>query len=150
MEGKESPERVNSPIPSTSKTASGVFSSFQPYARSKFSPSSHITMGPILGLGTLFAASAVVPSTVVRPNVYFPPYLHRVGFSLVFGGAAYVLAAGDARNGSGIATAWSLTYLFLHLRRSLRPPFYPITLAMTTGTAACAALYGTEYFMYQT
>lgn len=52
----------------------------------------------------LVAASAVIPSTVVRPNVYFPPYLHRVGFSLVFGGAAYVLATGDARNGSGIAT----------------------------------------------
>ncbi|KAG1730030.1 hypothetical protein EDB19DRAFT_1897122 [Suillus lakei] len=140
MEGKESPERANLSSPSTSQTASGVFSHFQPYARSK---------GPILALGTLAAASAVIPSTVVRPNVYFPPYLHRVGFSLVFGGAAYVLAAGDARNGSGIATAWSLTYLFLHLRRSLKPPFYPITFAMTAGTAACAALYGTEYFMYQ-
>jgi hypothetical protein len=52
----------------------------------------------------LVATSAVIPSTVIRPNVYFPPYLHRVGFSLAFGGAAYVLAAGDARNGSGIAT----------------------------------------------
>ncbi|KAG2351460.1 hypothetical protein BDR07DRAFT_1444165 [Suillus spraguei] len=127
MQGKEYPEHANSSSPSTSQTA-----------------------GPILGLGTLFAASAVVPSTVVRPNVHFPPYLHRVGFSLVFGGAAYVLAAGDARNGSGIATAWSLTYLFLHLRQSLKLPFYPTTLAMTAGTAACAALYGTEYFMYQT
>ncbi|KAG2068993.1 hypothetical protein BDR04DRAFT_1078721 [Suillus decipiens] len=141
MQGKESPEHANSSSPSTSKTASGVFSHFQPYARSKFSP---------LAISPCFAASAVVPSTVVRPNVHFPPYLHRVGFSLVFGGAAYVLAAGDARNGSGIATAWSLTYLFLHLRRSLKPPFYPITLAMTAGTAACAALCGTEYFMYQT
>ncbi|KAG1807263.1 uncharacterized protein BJ212DRAFT_1387286 [Suillus subaureus] len=141
MEGKESPERANSSSPSTSQTASGAFTHFQPYARSK---------GPILGLGTLFAVSAIIPSTVVHPNVYFPPYLHRVGFSLVFGGAAYVLGAGDARNGSGIATAWSLTYLFLHLRQSLKPPFYPITLAMTAGTAACAALYGTEYFMYQT
>ncbi|OAX37456.1 hypothetical protein K503DRAFT_742721 [Rhizopogon vinicolor AM-OR11-026] len=140
MERKDSAERANL-SPSTSHPASGVFSHFQPYARSK---------GPILALGTLFATSAVIPSTVVRPNVYFPPYLHRVGFSLVFGGAAYVLAAGDARNGSGIATAWSLTYLFLHLRRSLRPPFYPMTLAMTGGAAACAALYGTEYFMYQT
>jgi hypothetical protein len=33
-----------------------------------------------------------------------PPFLHRAGFSAVFGGAAYVLAAGDTRNGSGIAT----------------------------------------------
>ncbi|KAG1882141.1 hypothetical protein F4604DRAFT_1921857 [Suillus subluteus] len=97
----------------------------------------------------LVATSAVIPSTVVHPNVYFPSYLHWVSFSLVFGGAVYVLGAGDARNGSGIATAWSSTYLFLHLHQSLRPPVYPITLAMTAGTAACAALYGTEYFMYQ-
>jgi hypothetical protein len=59
---------------------------------------------PHLMFYVLVATSAVIPSTVVRPNVYFPPYLHRVGFSLAFGGAAYVLAAGDARNGSGIAT----------------------------------------------
>lgn len=37
MEGKEFAERANS-SPSTSKTASGAFSHFQPYARSKFSP----------------------------------------------------------------------------------------------------------------
>ncbi|EGN94946.1 hypothetical protein SERLA73DRAFT_142956 [Serpula lacrymans var. lacrymans S7.3] len=127
--------------PLNNSTAKGVFAHLQPYARSK---------GPALTLSTLFALSAAVPHTVLRPSVYFPQYVQRVGFSLVFGGAAYVLATGDSRNGSGIVTAWSLTYLFLHLRRSIKPPHHPLTLAMTGGATVCAGLYGTEYFMYQT
>jgi hypothetical protein len=50
----------------------------------------------------------IVASSALRPNTQIPPLLHRVGFSAVFGGAAYVLSTGDARNGSGIATG-SLT-----------------------------------------
>ncbi|KAH7887301.1 hypothetical protein F5I97DRAFT_1951056 [Phlebopus sp. FC_14] len=134
-------EASTSKITPSSTQASGIFSHFQPYARSK---------APALALSTLFAGSVFVPPTLLRPNVYFPPYLHRVGFSLVFGGAAYVLSTGDERNGSGIATAWSLTYLFLNLKASLRSPRHPLTLAMAGGAAGCAALYGTEYFVYQT
>jgi len=46
-------------------------------------------------------------------------------------------------------SAWSLTYLFLHLRRSLRTPRNPLSLTLAGGTAVCASLYGTEYFMFQ-
>ncbi|KAL4076441.1 hypothetical protein J3A83DRAFT_2207630 [Scleroderma citrinum] len=120
--------------------ATGPFSYLQPLARSKI---------PALSLSALFATSAFVPPAALRPGAYFPPYLQRVGFSVIFGGAAYVLAAGDHRNGSGIATAWSLTYLFLHLRKSLRSPRHPLTLAMAGGAAGSAVLYGTEYFVYQ-
>lgn len=55
-------------------------------------------------VANLVATSALVPPAVLGQGTYFPPYLQRVGFSVVFGGAAYVLAAGDHRNGSGIAT----------------------------------------------
>ncbi|KAH7922045.1 hypothetical protein BV22DRAFT_1037905 [Leucogyrophana mollusca] len=132
---EEQPER-----PETSQKATGTFSHLQPFAQSK---------GPVLALGSLFAVSTLVPHTLLPRGVYFPPYLHRAGFSLVLGGAAYVLSTGDTRNGSGITTAWSLTYLFLHLRRSLRPPLHPLTLALTGGSAACAGLYGTQYFLYE-
>ncbi|KAF9235560.1 hypothetical protein BU15DRAFT_51267 [Melanogaster broomeanus] len=123
-----------------STKATGTFLHLQPYARSK---------APVLALSSLFAASLLVPAPLLRPNVYFPPFLFRAGFTGVFGGAAYVLSTGDARNGSGIATAWSLTYLLLHLGKSLKAPRHPLTLAMSGGAAACAALYGTEYFLYQ-
>ncbi|KAH7907166.1 hypothetical protein BJ138DRAFT_1160809 [Hygrophoropsis aurantiaca] len=128
--------------PETSQKASGAFKYLQPYTQSK---------GPALLLSTLFGASAFVPQPFLPRKAYFPPFLHRAGFSLALGGAAYVLSTGDTRNGSGIATAWSLTYLFLHARRSLRPPpsLHPLTLALTAGSAACAGLYGTQYFVYE-
>ncbi|KAI6098508.1 hypothetical protein F5141DRAFT_1190752 [Pisolithus sp. B1] len=134
MASEENKVHASSPAtgPPTSTQVTGLFSYVQPAAQSKF-----------------IATSALVPPAVLGQNVYFPPYLHRVGFSFVFGGAAYVFAAGDHRNGSGIATAWSLTYLFLHLRKSLKAPRHPLTLAMAGGTAGCAALYGTEYFVYE-
>ncbi|KIJ69728.1 hypothetical protein HYDPIDRAFT_104343 [Hydnomerulius pinastri MD-312] len=136
----QQPQGSSSSGLSTSAKASGTFSHFQPYARSK---------APAVALSSLFAASVFVPPNLLRPNVYFPPYLHRVGFSVIFGGAAYVLSCGDERNGSGITTAWSLTYLALHLKKSLKAPRHPLTLAMSGGAAGCAALYGTEYFLYQ-
>ncbi|KAI5993426.1 hypothetical protein EDD15DRAFT_2548053, partial [Pisolithus albus] len=127
--------------PSASAQATGPFSYVQPAAQSKI---------PALLTSALFATSALVPPAVLGQNVYFPPYLHCAVFSLVFGGAAYVFAAGDHRNGSGIATAWSLTYLSLHLRKSLKTLRHPLTLAVTGGTAGCAALYSTKYFIYVT
>ncbi|KAI5999835.1 hypothetical protein F5J12DRAFT_269378 [Pisolithus orientalis] len=126
--------------PPTSTRATGLFSYAQPAAQSKI---------PALTTSVLFAASALVPPAALGQNVYLPPYLHRVGFSFIFGGVAYVFSTGDHRNGSGIATAWSLTYLFLHLRKSLKTPRHPLTLAMAGGAAGCAALYGTEYFVYE-
>ena len=46
----------------------------------------------------------MVPYTVFTKGAYMPPFLHRIGFSFVFGGAGYAIHTGDVRNGSGIAT----------------------------------------------
>lgn len=124
----------------TSTNATGTFAYFQPYARSKT---------PALVLTSLFALSSFVPPAALLPRTYCPPYLHRVGFSLAFGVATWAFASGDARNGAGIATAWSLIYLALHSRKSLRAPRHPLPLTLGVGATACAALYGTEYFLYQ-
>lgn len=97
----------------------------------------------------------------------------RVGFGAIFAGAGYVLASGDSRNGSGIATgnewhielpdfiapyidlgitAWSLSYFVLEqfslgLQRSVRLPRSGLSLALSGATAATAVLYGTEHFV---
>jgi len=91
----------------------------------------------------------MTPYTVFPRHTYIAPFLHRVGFMAAFGTAGYAISAGDVRNGSGIATAWSLTYLFLNLRRSLKAPRNALSLAMAGGAAACAGIYGTEYFVFQ-
>ncbi|KAI0074782.1 hypothetical protein K474DRAFT_1665065 [Panus rudis PR-1116 ss-1] len=99
---------------------------------------------PIWSLSGLFFATSVFP-----PNPSRPPIMIRLGFGAIFAGAGYVLSTGDARNGSGISTAWSLTYLFLNLRKSLRPPYSLLSLSLSGATLASAALYGTEYFLLQ-
>lgn len=50
---------------------------------------------------------------------------------------------------TGVLTAWSLTYLFLNMRKSLTRPRHPVSLALTSVTMASATLYGTEYFVLQ-
>jgi len=94
--------------------------------------------------------SAIFPPRL-RARTYTPPFVLRIGFGAIFGGAGYVLASGDSRNGSGIATAWSLSYLVLEqfslgLQRSLRLPRSGLSLALSGATAATAMLYGTEHF----
>ena len=138
-----------------------------------------VSLHPILVASSLFAPAllpslqspplAPTATTATLPRPPLPPFLHRVGFAVAFGAASYVLATGDTRNGSGISTgvspeltfvwvnlphtdliaAWSLTYLFLHLRNTLRPPRHPAGLALAGSVSGCAALFGTEYFYFQ-
>ncbi|TDL30099.1 hypothetical protein BD410DRAFT_759300 [Rickenella mellea] len=105
-----------------------------------------ISPWPAGSLAALFLASTTLPSNRFP---HLPHFSQRFGFSLIMSGAAYVLSTGDSRNGSGIATAWTLTYLFWNARRSFRVPRSPPSMLLTTATAACATLYGTEYFIFQ-
>ncbi|EMD40306.1 hypothetical protein CERSUDRAFT_91023 [Gelatoporia subvermispora B] len=99
---------------------------------------------PVWALSSLFFATSVIPP---RPGL--PPIVHRLGFGAIFAGAGYVLSTGDTRNGSGISTAWSLIYLFLNFRKSLKAPRHPISLALTAATLASSTIYGSEYFVLQ-
>lgn len=45
-----------------------------------------------------------------------------------------------------INAAWSLTYLLVNLKRSLKAPRSPLNLALTASAVASSALYGSEYF----
>ncbi|KAH8092543.1 altered inheritance of mitochondria protein 19 [Cristinia sonorae] len=101
---------------------------------------------PVWGVSALFLASAVLPAARTPAH---PPIILRLGFGAIFAGAGYVLHAGDARNGSGISTAWSLTYLLLNARKALRRPFAAGPLALTGATVFSSALYGAEYFLVQ-
>ncbi|OSX59610.1 hypothetical protein POSPLADRAFT_1151133, partial [Postia placenta MAD-698-R-SB12] len=87
--------------------------------------------------------------SLIPPNPRLPPLMHRVGFGAIFAGAGYVVSCGDTRNGSGITTAWSLTYLFLNLRKSLLTARHPLSLVLTAATLASSTVYGSEYFLLQ-
>jgi len=105
---------------------------------------------PCFGLSTLFFASAISPPRL-HAQTFTPPFVLRVGFGAIFAGAGYVLSTGDSKNGSGIATAWSLSYFVIEqfslgLQRSLRLPRSRLSLALSGATAATAMLYGTEHY----
>ncbi|KAI0265208.1 hypothetical protein BC834DRAFT_198761 [Gloeopeniophorella convolvens] len=106
---------------------------------------------PCFGLSALFFASAFFPPAL-HAKTFTPPFVLRVGFGTVFAGAGYVLASGDSRNGSGIATAWSLSYFLIEqftlgLEKTARLPRSRLAIALSGATAATAALYGTEHFL---
>ncbi|CAL1699869.1 unnamed protein product [Somion occarium] len=103
-----------------------------------------ITRWPMWTVAGIFLASSIVP-----PNPLRPPLMYRLGFGAIFSGAGYVISTGDVYNGTGIATAWSLTYLFLNLRKSLKPPLSGLSLALSGAALASSTLYGAEYFLLQ-
>ncbi|KAN0132517.1 hypothetical protein V8E53_009533, partial [Lactarius tabidus] len=118
-----------------------------PYPERRISQSSI----PCLGLSALFFGSALFPPSL-RAQTFTPPFVLRAGFGAIFAGAGYVLASGDSRNGSGIVTAWSLSYLVLEqlslgLQRSSRLPRSKLSIALLSATAATTVLYGTEHFI---
>ncbi|KAI6043765.1 hypothetical protein EDC04DRAFT_643267 [Pisolithus marmoratus] len=89
-----------------------------------------------MGYGATVATSALVPPAVLGLNVYFPPYLQRVGFSCVSVVQHMSLQLGTIE-------------VVVGLLLTLKAPRHPLTLAMASGAAGCAALYGTEYFIFQ-
>ncbi|KAH9994132.1 hypothetical protein BJV74DRAFT_884256 [Russula compacta] len=106
---------------------------------------------PCFGLSALFLASSLFPPSL-HAQTFTPPFVLRMGFGAIFAGAGYVLASGDSRNGSGIATAWSLSYFVLEqfslgLQRSLRLPRSGLALTLSGATTATAMLYGMEHFV---
>ncbi|KAF8308510.1 hypothetical protein DL93DRAFT_1881268 [Clavulina sp. PMI_390] len=100
---------------------------------------------PAYALSALLLGSSFVPPARAA---LLPPFYQRFGFGLIFSGAGYVLGTGDVRNGSGIATSWSLMYLFLNLRSSFRatPARSPLSMLLSVGALSTASLYGSEYF----
>lgn len=106
---------------------------------------------PCFGLSALFFGSALFPPSL-RAQTFTPPFVLRAGFGAIFAGGGYVLASGDSRNGSGIVTAWSLSYFVLEqfllgFQRSSRLPRSKLSIALSSATAATAVLYGTEHYI---
>ncbi|CUA67818.1 hypothetical protein RSOLAG22IIIB_03247 [Rhizoctonia solani] len=112
--------------------------SFEETLQKKLRPIAH-SPWPIWISGAIFMSTAGLKSAGL------PPLYQRIGFPFIFLGAGYVLSTGDKRNGSGISTAWSATYLFLNGRTALRTRS-PSALMLTAAATTTLGIYGTEYF----
>ncbi|GAA5826281.1 hypothetical protein JCM11251_007239 [Rhodosporidiobolus azoricus] len=87
---------------------------------------------------------AALPLCVKAPRG-FPHLIQLPAFAAVFGGSGYMIQSGDALNGAGTTTAWSLIYLFFNARKAYRTQ-RPGPLALAGVAGAQAALYGWWYF----
>ncbi|GAA5914248.1 hypothetical protein JCM6882_003664 [Rhodosporidiobolus microsporus] len=87
---------------------------------------------------------AALPLCVKAPRG-FPHLIQLPAFAAVFGGSGYMIQSGDALNGAGTTTAWSLIYLFFNAKKAIRTQ-RPGPLALAGVAGAQAGLYGWWYF----
>lgn len=88
------------------------------------------------------SASASVP---VRP---LPPFWQLAFFAAAFGTGGYIIDQGDALNGSGVVTAWSLTYLLFKTAPSFNQlPKNPLAAALSTAVLTIGlGVHASHYF----
>ncbi|WFD36648.1 hypothetical protein MCUN1_003535 [Malassezia cuniculi] len=84
---------------------------------------------------------------VAVPRV-LPPFWQLLGFAGFFATGGYMIAQGDALNGSGVVTAWSLTYVTFHtLPNLLRFGRAPLAALLSVGvTTLGLGVHGSYYF----
>ncbi|KAI8058370.1 hypothetical protein BDF22DRAFT_772893 [Syncephalis plumigaleata] len=70
-----------------------------------------------------------------------PSHMQLLGFTSIFGMAAYANHKKDIDNAAGIATAWSLVYLFVNGRAALRT-LRPAPLLLLAAATGNATIYG--------
>ncbi|KAG0226034.1 hypothetical protein BGW41_004417 [Actinomortierella wolfii] len=93
---------------------------------------------PEWGMSALCAAAA---PAAARGAVAMPHFGVLMGFSAIFGLSGYMKHMNDPDNGSGTTTSWSLIYLFLNLRRTIRQP-RPLPSMLIAGALANLAISG--------
>ncbi|OMJ24972.1 Altered inheritance of mitochondria protein 19-like protein [Smittium culicis] len=78
----------------------------------------------------------------------FPNFLQCAGFAFVFAGGSMALKDGQKLNGTGIITAWSMTWLFFNARKSLKSRKIGPTFLFAS-VASIGTLYTQKYIRMQ-
>lgn len=77
-----------------------------------------------------------------------PPFWQLAFFAAAFGTGGYIIDQGDALNGSGVVSAWSLTYLLFKTLPSIRQlPRNPLALSLSAAVLTVGlGVHGSHYF----
>ncbi|KAI8077307.1 altered inheritance of mitochondria protein 19 [Gilbertella persicaria] len=89
----------------------------------------------------LSAATLAALPLAVKKSPGVPSMFQSMAFSAIFGGAGYVIHVGDSENGSGIATAWCLSWSFLNAKTALKS-MKPVPLALLGAVTLNTVIYG--------
>ena len=90
-------------------------------------------------------AAAAQTQTSLRT---LPPFWQLAFFAAAFGTGGYIIDEGDTLNGSGVVTAWSLTYLLFKTAPSIRQlPRNPLALSLSAAVLTLGlGIHGSHYF----
>ncbi|GAA6005221.1 hypothetical protein JCM10207_002902 [Rhodosporidiobolus poonsookiae] len=105
---------------------------------------SQLAQSPLPAWTTSAVLLGALPLCVRNPRG-FPHLLQLPAFAAIFGGCGYMIQSGDALNGSGTTTAWSLIYLFFNAKKALKAR-QPAPRVLAAVAALQAGTYGWWYF----
>ncbi|KAI7900096.1 altered inheritance of mitochondria protein 19 [Cokeromyces recurvatus] len=92
----------------------------------------------------IWALSALTLATLplsIRKSPGIPSLFQTIAFSSIFAGAGYVINTGDAENGSGISTAWCLSWSFLNAKTALKS-MKPVPITLLSAVTLNTIIYG--------
>lgn len=91
------------------------------------------------------AASASASHAPLRA---LPPFWQLAFFAAAFGTGGYMIDQGDVLNGSGVVTAWSLTYVLFKTLPSVKQlPRNPLALSLSAAVVTLGlGVHGSHYF----
>ncbi|PWN53054.1 hypothetical protein IE53DRAFT_366690 [Violaceomyces palustris] len=77
-----------------------------------------------------------------------PPFWQLAGLAAIFAGGGYIIEQGDPLNGSGVISAWSITYLIFRTMPTLTSLVKsPLALGLSLSTATLGlGVHGSYYF----
>ncbi|EPQ25955.1 uncharacterized protein PFL1_06411 [Pseudozyma flocculosa PF-1] len=93
-------------------------------------------------------AQSVRRATAASTLRAVPPFWQLAGFAALFATGGYIIDHGDALNGSGVVSAWSITFLLFRTLPTLKLlPRSPLALALSTSVATLGlGVHGCHYF----
>ncbi|OMJ23018.1 Altered inheritance of mitochondria protein 19-like protein [Smittium culicis] len=101
---------------------------------------------PSIFLSAIHIAS--IPFSLGGKYPGFPSFLQCAGFAFVFAGGSMALKDDQKLNGTGIITAWSMTWLFFNARKSLKSRRFGPTLLFAS-VSSIGTLYSQKYIRMQ-
>ncbi|TKY88526.1 hypothetical protein EX895_002514 [Sporisorium graminicola] len=117
-------------------------------AQASTAASSQGSNGLVARLVANVQAQKVASAQMQPPLRTVPPFWQLAFFAAAFSTGGYMIDQGDQLNGSGVITAWSLTYLIFKTAPSLKQlPKNPLALSLSAAVLSVGlGVHGSHYF----
>ena len=117
-------------------------------ARASTTATNKGSAGLVVRLVANVQAQKAASARMQPPLRTVPPFWQLAFFAAAFGTGGYMIDQGDLLNGSGVVTAWSLTYLLFKTLPSIRQlPSNPLALSLSAAVVSIGlGVHASHYF----